>query len=108
MTEREALLDCIAIVAGGGPATMADLASRYRLPVDAVWTLVQTLLERGMLVCGEPVRMKRGHPRGRRHRSLRSLIEVLEFNQGRIFLVEEPSLSANPLLPFLDKLINFG
>ncbi|MXV21975.1 hypothetical protein [Deinococcus xianganensis] len=64
MTEREALLDCIAIVAGPPPATMADLASRYRLPVDAVWTLVQTLLERGMLVCGEPARMKRGHPQG--------------------------------------------
>ncbi|MXV20792.1 hypothetical protein [Deinococcus xianganensis] len=63
MTEREALLDCIAIVAGRGPVTLADLASRYRLPVNAAWALVQTLLERGVLERGERVPVKRGRPR---------------------------------------------
>lgn len=63
MTEREALLDCITIVAGRGPVTLADLAARFRLPVNTAWALVQTLLERGALERGERVPVKRGRPR---------------------------------------------
>lgn len=81
MTEREALLEGITLVAGHGPVTLADVAQRYRLPVNAAWALVQTLLERGVLMRGGRVPVKRGRPR---RGFVRTVIEPVSAHRAHI------------------------
>lgn len=63
MTEREALLEGITLLAARGPVTLPGIAQRYGLPVSRAWALVQTLLRRGDLIRAAPVPVPRGRPR---------------------------------------------
>lgn len=63
MTEREALLEGITLLAARGPVTLPGIAQRYGLPMSRAWALVQTLLRRGDLIRATPVPVPRGRPR---------------------------------------------